>query len=159
MFAFVLYAIAVWWFAAVYRRRWPAFLAVGLGLIGLLLVNYLHTRLYVWTEGAILLPVLRHLMYPYTALVVGAGLYAACLPRRMPDGTCAACGYNLQGLPHTRVPVCPECGEDLSERDRIVRPIRRTEHRTLFTYRRDAKARQAAGQRRAGPPSGSSEVR
>lgn len=159
MFVFVLYAIAVWWFAAVYRRRWPGFLAVALGLAGLLGVNYLHVRLNDWTDGAILLPVLQHMMYPYTALVVGAGFYAACLPRRMPQGFCAACGYDLKGLPHTRVPVCPECGQDLTGRDRIVRPVRRVEARTLSTWRRDAKARQSAARAREGPPSGSTSSR
>lgn len=111
---FVGYALAVWWLAALHRRRGLGFLSVGLGLAGLIAINLLHTALSEATGGAVELPILRSLMYPYTGFVAAVGLYIACLPRRSASG-CASCGYDLSGLralgPGPRPPVrCPECG-------------------------------------------------
>ena len=151
MFLFVIYAVAVWYFAIKYRREWLAFVAVLLGLGGCLLVIYLHTRLNDWMGGTINLPVLRGIMYPYTALVVGVGLYAACLPRRGRHGHCDACGYSLAGLPHDEVERCPECGAELGRSPR-ARPRRTTPARTLATARATTRARRAAARARAARP-------
>jgi len=159
VFVFVVYAVGVWYFAAVYRRRWPGFLAVLIGFLGLALVNYFHGRLNDWTNGAIILPVLRHLMYPYTALVVGAGLYAACLPRREPEGACPACGYSLLGLPHDEVELCPECGASIGGHRRGAAPGASHEPRTLATWRAHARERRGGGRAPAGPPPASSGSR
>lgn len=109
MFAFVVYAVGIWYAAARWRRRWQAFAWIAAGFLGLVCVAWLHYRLNIWTHGKIYLPVLRSMLYPYTALVVVVGLYIACLPRgNRLDGCCFACGYNLAGL---ALPVkCPECG-------------------------------------------------
>ncbi|MEM7622523.1 MAG: hypothetical protein AAF235_04905 [Planctomycetota bacterium] len=108
---FVGYALLVWYFAARYRRTIVAHAANAVGLIGLLGVNTLHTKLNDWTQGDIYLPVLQSLMYPYTAFVAGVGLYIACLPRRSAIG-CSFCGYDLHGLAKPGAPViCPECGK------------------------------------------------
>jgi hypothetical protein len=109
MFAFVIYAVAVWYAAARWRRRWPSFAWVGLGLAGLLMVAYIHYRLNVWSDGKIYLPVLRSLLYPYTIMVVMVGVYIACLPRSKPgEHRCSCCRYDLAGL--TLPAPCPECG-------------------------------------------------
>lgn len=109
MLAFVVYAFAVWYAAARWRRRWPAFAWIAAGLVGLLLVAYLHYWLNIWTNGRIYLPVLRALLYPYMVLVATVGVYIACLPRARPgECPCISCRYDLAGL---KLPTaCPECG-------------------------------------------------
>jgi hypothetical protein len=110
VFAFVVYAVGVWYAAARWRRRWESFAWILAGFGGLVLVAYFHWRLNIWTHGNIYLPVLRVLLYPYTALVVGVGLFIALLPRRViPWAHCPACTYDLRGL-DAPVESCPECG-------------------------------------------------
>ena len=118
MFAFVVYACGIWYAAARWRRRWQAFAWVAGGLFGLMLVAWLHYELNVWSHGRIFLPILRSMLYPYTALVVVMGLYIACLPQgKNLKGCCYACRYDLKGLPlPTR---CPECGVLNEERVRV----------------------------------------
>lgn len=113
---FVGYALVVWYFAAKHRRAWGGVLAVVLGVLGLVLINYLHWRASEWVAArsapdaeGVMLPVLRSLMYPYTALVGGVGAFIVSLPRRYTVG-CSRCGYDLVGLD---VRVCPECGHVL----------------------------------------------
>jgi hypothetical protein len=107
---FVGYALIVWFVAARHRRRFAGFVAVALGLAGLLGLNFLHGRLNDWTNGTIYLPVLRSIMYPYTALVVMVGGFIVCLPRESITG-CRRCGYSLHGLDRRfEGVVCPECG-------------------------------------------------
>jgi hypothetical protein len=110
VFAFVIYAVAVWYAAARWRRRWESFAWITAGFAGLVLVAYFHWRLNIWTHGNIYLPVLRVLLFPYTALVVGIGLFIALLPRRIiPWAHCPGCLYDLRGL-DAPVESCPECG-------------------------------------------------
>lgn len=109
MLVFVVYAVLVWYAAAKWRRRWRSFALVTLGLVGLVGVAYLHTWLNIWTDGAVYLPVLRSLLYPYMALVGMVGYYIACLPRARPgEVRCHSCRYDLAG--HTLPAICPECG-------------------------------------------------
>jgi hypothetical protein len=42
VFAFAAYALAVWYAAARWRRQWAGLAAVAVGILGLLLVAYLH---------------------------------------------------------------------------------------------------------------------
>jgi hypothetical protein len=109
MFAFVVYAVVIWYAAARFRRQWESFAWVAGGLAGLLLVAWLHTKLSDWTDGRIFLPVLRSLLYPYTALVVAVGLFIACLPVGRVKVDCPTCDYDLRGL-EDEVNSCPECG-------------------------------------------------
>lgn len=107
---FVGYALIVWYAAARHRRRLGGFVAVGLGLCGLIALNVLHGLLNVWTNGEIHLPVLRSIMYPYTAFVFAVGGFIACLPRSSATG-CVHCGYPLSGLEgESGAVICPECG-------------------------------------------------
>lgn len=108
---FVGYAMLVWVFAARHRRQVAGFTVVLLGLIGLVGLNWLHSMLNEWSGGSINLPVLRAIMYPYSALVVAVGLFIAVLPRRSLTG-CYRCAYELDGLEVVGGAVmCPECGE------------------------------------------------
>ncbi len=110
MFAFVIYAIAVWYAAARWRRQWLSLAWVTAGFLGLVLVGYFHSRLNVWSNGQIYLPVLRVLLYPYTLMVVAVGLYIAALPRRnIRWEHCPLCEYDLRGLDQP-IETCPECG-------------------------------------------------
>ena len=108
---FVGYAMIVWVLAARHRRNIAGFFVVLLGFLGLAGLNYLHGMLNVWSGGTIHLPVLRAIMYPYTALVAGVGLFIAALPRRSMFG-CFRCAYDLEGLEMARGAItCPECGQ------------------------------------------------
>lgn len=113
MFVFVIYAVMVWYLAARWRRRWAGFAAVFGGLMLLLLLAWLHIQIYYWTDGAIGLPVLQILLYPYIMLVFGIGLFTACLPRAALPGQCLFCRYDLSGL-ESETTICPECGIDLA---------------------------------------------
>jgi len=112
MFAFAVYAVLVWAAAARWRRQWESFAWVGAAFAGLLLVAYFHYLLSVWTHGQIYLPVLRSLLYPYTAVVVAVGVFIACLPTaRRGRIECPRCAYDLHGLQDDHVNSCPECGQ------------------------------------------------
>jgi hypothetical protein len=107
---FVGYAMAVWIIAARFRRQIPGFAAILVGTGGLLALNFLHSHIQEITQGEIYLPVLRSIMYPYTALVAGVGIYIFCLPQRSLFG-CETCGYDLHGLSKPgHACRCPECG-------------------------------------------------
>lgn len=108
MFAFVLYALGVWYAAARYRRTLAGFLWVGAGLLGLVVISLGHYGLFVYTKGAVNLPVLGSLLWPFAVLVVGVGLYIAALPR--PKVLCERCGTDLTQGRHEALPVCPCCG-------------------------------------------------
>ena len=109
MFVFVIYAVAVWYFAIRYRRTWRGFAAVALGIAGLVAVSYLHIQISRWTGGRIYVEALQVLVYPYTAMVGLVGFYGAILPRRTNPRACIGCGYDRAGL-HAASPSCPECG-------------------------------------------------
>lgn len=104
----VIYAVLTWYLAGMWRRRWPAFAAVG---VSATLLLSLARLLSAWSEhipwsyrmGLVL-------FWPYAALVVGIGLYIALLPRRPGPGDCQRCHYDLSGLDPVDL-ACPECGE------------------------------------------------
>ena len=113
MILFPIYGMAVLWCALRWRRRWPSFVAVGLGTgamaaIGVLLgaedvVFGMRARLLVM------------LLWGEALVVGGLGLYAAMLPRRRGEMDCHTCGYHLDGLemsgPRGDTITCPECGQ------------------------------------------------
>jgi len=111
---FVGYAIAVWALAARWRRAPTGFLAVVLGVGGLMALNVLHYKLEQWTDGTIYLPVLQSIMYPYTGMVAAVGVFIACLPRIEP-WMCRRCHYDLRGLTDDQE-ICPECGAPAREK-------------------------------------------
>ena len=107
---FVGYALIVWYFVSVNRRRVLGAIAVLLGLIGLLALNYLHIKLGHWTNGEIYVPVMQSITYPYTVLVVAVGAFIWSIPRDRGD-LCTRCRYSLEGLePGGAMLICPECG-------------------------------------------------
>jgi hypothetical protein len=113
MFAFVVYAIAVWYFAFQWRRRWESLAVVGAGALGVVLVAWLHWLLYVWSGGRIQVAVLQSMLYPYGLLVVGVGFYLACLPSALsPAVRCLRCDYDMRSLDEPDA-ICPECGQRL----------------------------------------------
>lgn len=104
----VIYAVVVWWMAMHWRRRWPSFAAVGLGVL-LPMGGYVLLRRW---DGAIS-PMYRHvliLFWPYVVLLAMMGFYIAMLPRRAGAHQCARCFYDLRGLSPSGL-NCPECGE------------------------------------------------
>lgn len=109
MFLFVIYAVAVWYFAVRYRRTWRGFASVAAGIAGLVALAWLHIQLSRWTHGKIYLQQLQVLLYPYTVVVAVIGFYAACLGRNYNPAICLGCGYDRTGLALSN-PVCPECG-------------------------------------------------
>ncbi|MCA9288457.1 MAG: hypothetical protein KDA05_07725 [Phycisphaerales bacterium] len=117
MAAFVIYGVLVWWLAFAWRGSWRAWAAPIAGLLGIVLVAWLHVKLSEWTNGRIYLRALQVLLYPYGVLVTAVGLFIAAIPatpvgRR--DGLCHACRYDLRGRTE-RDAVCPECGARVLE--------------------------------------------
>ena len=55
----------------------------------------------------------------WPAAISCAALPLLVLARRRRRGRCGLCGYSTRGLP---APVCPECGGDLSDGARTMRP-------------------------------------
>lgn len=108
MFAFAVYAIAVWFGAYRWRRRVLGFALVVLGLAILGGVAWGHYQLNILSNGRLFLPLLQVLLYPYAALVFAGGVFLACMPPRRP-GACDTCGYDLTGL-YLESTRCPECG-------------------------------------------------
>jgi hypothetical protein len=113
MFAFVVYALAVWYAAFHWRRRWESLATVIAGACGVALVGWLHAMLDVWTGGEIRVAVLQSMLYPYGLLVVAVGVYLATMPLTIaPAVRCLHCNYDMHGLDDPEV-VCPECGRRL----------------------------------------------
>jgi hypothetical protein len=113
MFIFVVYAMAVWFAAFRWRRRWESLAAIGLGATGLVIVAWLHYLLAVWSEGDIRLAVLQSMLYPYAGLVIGVGLYLAAMPQRLASPIrCLGCNYDMHSLDEPDA-LCPECGRRL----------------------------------------------
>lgn len=129
MLLFVIYAVAIWY--AVYRtRRTLRGMACLLGGVALLIVvAWLHYKLQEWTTFDIFLPVLQIILYPYTVLVLGVGVFFLWLPHP----GCRVCGYDISQLAHAS--VCPECGSTYEERTtrrgRRVARRRHAEHANL----------------------------
>jgi len=122
MFLFVVYALAIWYGALRWRRRWPGFVTVFLGMLGLLLLVDFHTWLNYQLGDRLNLAVVRGLLYPYTGLVAAVGLFIAVLPRAAPPGHCQRCCYDLSGLDLEEAPSCPECGRDRLWKDPRSQP-------------------------------------
>lgn len=113
---FVGYAMLVWWLTCRGRRHMRGVAALGMGIAGLILINWLHLQLGTWSKSwtesgeGFYIPVLQSILWPYTGLVAGVGAYIFILPVRPPTGACQGCGYDLVGLGHP-VDACPECGQ------------------------------------------------
>lgn len=123
MFAFVLYALAVWFAAFRWRRHWLGWAIVVVGVFGVYLVGLLHTKISQWTGGQFYLEALRVLLVPFGILLLIVGGFLTVLPRRHVLG-CRSCGYDLSG--HEEVsPTCPECGAAHALMRRYRRPPRR----------------------------------
>lgn len=105
---FTGFAVIVWWLAGSNRRTLRGFVFVALGAAFMAMVIAGHYALGVWSEGRIYMEVLQPILYGYGIVVIGMGVYIACLPRRVEHGpSCYACGYDVRLLSSR---VCPECG-------------------------------------------------
>lgn len=131
MVAFTIYIAIVWYYAALWRRRRRGFVLVGAAFGGLVLLAIAHLKLRDWTDGAVYLPLLQGLLYPYAVLVLVSGLAIASLPARREVRRCRACAYELTGLGEARL-TCPECGCV----DAVLRPppVGGASAKTLLTY-------------------------
>jgi len=105
---FVFYAGLVWYGALKRRREVMGFVYTMLGVLGVAVLGYVHYLLNIWSHGALCLPVLQSLLYPFGVLILAMGLFLACLPPRYSGSRCRSCGYDLRGL-ETDDRVCPEC--------------------------------------------------
>lgn len=131
MIAFTLYIAIVWYYAACWRRTLRSFVFVALAFLGLVALALLHIKLRDWTDGAVYLPVLQGLLYPYALLVLVSGLAVASLPPRHDVRRCRICGYDLSGMGADQA-RCPECAQV----DPALAPPARAAigTKTLFTY-------------------------
>ncbi len=108
MVFFAFYAGLVWYGALKRRRHVLGFVYTLLGVLGVAVVGYFHYLMNIWTNGALCLPVLQSLLYPFGGLILCMGVFLACLPQKYSGTRCRACGYDLRGL-ETDDRVCPEC--------------------------------------------------
>lgn len=116
MILFPTFAILIWWPAAVYRRRWPSFFFVTLGVVVLATLGLFHAYIGRVTNYSIFVPVFQSIWVPYAIMVGLIGYLIAVMPRSYSGSVCRSCGYPDAGLePSMR---CPECG-----RKRINPPI------------------------------------
>lgn len=103
----VIYAALTWYFAMRWRREWPSFLAVGLSALflylAILMIEAWREHIPAEARGGMVL------VYPYSVLVIGIGLYICVMPRRMTETECRRCRYELNGLDPVDL-KCPECG-------------------------------------------------
>ncbi len=104
---FLLYAFGSWYLVAKHRRTFAAALWIGASAMGIFIISYIHYLLSVWSHGAIYLPMMRSMLYPFGIAVCLVGTYIAFLPRSRIY--CGRCDYELSDLPTSRL-VCPECG-------------------------------------------------
>lgn len=109
MLLFPIYAVLIWSVTMYWRRRWPAFVAVALSVLSLLMLGRLFMAYEYWFPPTAKL--FYEMLWPYTFLVGGMGLYIACLPRRVGPNQCKKCHYDLSGL-DPRGLTCPECGTE-----------------------------------------------
>lgn len=114
----LLYAVAIWAVAVVYRRRWPAFAAVFGGLPPVAMLAYFFAEYVVPKAPADPGAVIYILAGGFMALILGVGLLIAVQPRARPAHPCRACGYDLAGVV---IGQCPECGFDLASKERRPR--------------------------------------
>ncbi len=119
MVIFPMYAVLVWSFTWRWRRSWPAFAALLLGVLGVALVAVLHEC------SRLVFPVALHgPLFPLLLAVEGiaitvVGLFICTLPRDRAELPCRRCRYELRGLDDAN-PTCPECG--IAHAARKVRP-------------------------------------
>ncbi|MCW5757443.1 MAG: hypothetical protein KIT54_09425 [Phycisphaeraceae bacterium] len=113
MVLLVIYAVAVWYGAIRWRRRWLGLLWVLGGILGVLIMIHFHVLLEAWTPYTIYLPVLQTLLWSYVLLVGSIGLFVVCIPHGRGLWCCQACGYDLTGVPGFSC-VCPECGKEFA---------------------------------------------
>lgn len=134
MFIFVVYAIAVWFAAFRWRRRFLGIAIIVLSLVLLAFFNLMHYRVAAYFSYEALLPVFRVLMYPYMVFVGGLGLYLFSFPRELRRDVvqCRACWYDLDALvaESGESARCPECGatRDEARTRRGRRAARRRRH-------------------------------
>lgn len=115
MFAFVVFAVAVWYAAFHWRRRWKSLAVTLAAAAALALVAWLHSLLGVWSNGRIQVVIFQSMLYPYTALVVVVALYMSSFPRHIAAPLrCLKCGYDMHGLEEDPDVRCPECGRQLN---------------------------------------------
>ncbi len=107
MIGFLLYAFGSWYLVAKHRRTLAAALWLGASALGIFFIAYLHYLLGVWSKGAIYLPAMRSMLYPFGVMVLAVGGYIAILPR--PRLHCLRCDHDLSTLPRHAL-ICPSCG-------------------------------------------------
>ncbi len=101
------YAMIIWFFAVVYRRRWPAFVAIAAGLPPVVIVATACVKFLLGPDPEGRSVLIYTLAAALMGLILAVGFFIALLPRRAPDVPCRACGYDLEGNVSG---VCPECG-------------------------------------------------
>lgn len=108
MVFFAFYAGLVWYGALKWRREILGFVSTLLGVLGIAAIGYVHYLLNAWSNGAMCLPLLQSMLYPFGVLILVMGVFLSCLPRKYAGPMCRGCGYDLRGL-ETDERRCPEC--------------------------------------------------
>ncbi|MFZ4574572.1 MAG: hypothetical protein ACOYN0_09255 [Phycisphaerales bacterium] len=109
MVLFIAYAFFVLFAVAKHRRRWAGLGYLVLGLAGVAGMGVFHYYLSVWTKGAVSLPLLQLMVYPYGGFIAVLSAFLFSIPRRNEAHACRRCDYDLTGQEESPV-HCPECG-------------------------------------------------
>ena len=114
MIVFVIYAVVVWFLVLRHRRRLAGFF---IALAGTLLAVLLVLGMRHYDASIAELPgsagrstrPLQILVWGESGIVLGVGLFIACLPRPPRGRHCRYCWYDMRGLDEDEQ-ICPECG-------------------------------------------------
>lgn len=116
----LMYAVAIWAAAVIYRRRWQSYAVILGALVPVVFATH-WTVLYTaqMDNGP------HTWLYPvgaaYGGLIFGVGLLIAVQPRKeAKERPCPVCEYELKGV---AAGTCPECGHDLAAPVRTFRPV------------------------------------
>lgn len=107
-----LYALFIWYFCFRHRRRLIGWVALALGILGMLTISMLERAIRAWSGGEPgYFNSLQFILFGETFIVTIGGIFILLLKRREAEVPCRKCGYELHGL-EEKNPRCPECGLD-----------------------------------------------
>src|SRR5689334_17484791 len=98
MILFPLYAVVVCWFCFRWRRSWPGWASLVLGLAGIGMLSWFHRMLADMFMLSAQSRLFTSMLVAEAGLVLVLGLFIVTLPTEVVDQPCRKCNYELAGL-------------------------------------------------------------
>jgi hypothetical protein len=118
----LMYAVAIWAVAVIFRRRWLSFVVIIAAMAPVALITHWVVGLNIGASatGRPLPPTALYAVgTAYGGLIFGVGLLIAVQPRKeAKERPCPVCEYEVKGIEGP----CPECGHDLAAPVHSFRP-------------------------------------